>query len=286
MNRVILFGGTGHLGKRIAAELQAQGYSFTAVVRNQQKATALHPFTTDCIIADVTNPTTLEGICNGFTIVISALGKSVSLNDKSKPSFEDVDLKANSFIVEEAVKSGVQKFVYVSALGAEKFTHLEYFRVHHIVEEKIKQSGLDFSIIKPPAIFSAFLDLIPMARKGQLMTLGKGDKRTNPIYEGDLAKVCVDAIKQSCVTIEPGGKQILTRQEINHIIQQTTNAQKKVRSMPLGIIKASLPLVKIVNRNMYDKMAFFTEVMLHDTIATPIGTTSLETYLKKQVEQH
>ena len=41
-----------------------------------------------------------------------------------------------------------------------------------------------------------------LAKKGRLVTMGKGDKLTNPIYEGDLAKVCVEAIHQTNAVIE------------------------------------------------------------------------------------
>jgi uncharacterized protein YbjT (DUF2867 family) len=259
MHNIILFGGTGNLGKKIAEELQRKGYNTTAVARNQSKADEIKHLVSKYIIADVTNSERLKGICNGFDAVISSLGKSVSLNDKSKPSFTDIDLNANTNILTESIKAGIKKFVYVSALHADQLQHLEYFRVHHQFEEKLKASGIDYSIIRPPAIFSAFVDLIPMAQKGRLVNMGKGDKRTNPIYEGDLAAICVTALRQSNIIIEPGGKEVLTRKQINHIIQQAVDPTKKIRTIPIGMIKALLPLVKLTSKNTYDKMAFYTK---------------------------
>ncbi|MBL7781838.1 MAG: hypothetical protein JNM22_11525 [Saprospiraceae bacterium] len=37
---------------------------------------------------------------------------------------------------------------------------------------------------------------------------------------------------------------------------------------------------KILNRNMYDKLAFFDEVINHDLLAPPTGETSLEQYFE------
>lgn len=121
MNNTILFGATGNLGKKMAEELQIKGCNTTAVVRNQNKADEIKHLVNHCIIADVTNPESLKGICNGFDAVISALGKSVSLNDKSKPSFTDIDLNANINILTESIKAGIKKFVYVSALHATNY---------------------------------------------------------------------------------------------------------------------------------------------------------------------
>lgn len=280
MNNVLLFGGTGSLGKAIAAELSRRRFAVTAVVRNEAKAAELKKAVPTVIVADVTNPASLKGICDGFAVVVSALGKSVSLNDRSRPSFRDVDLNANAAILNEAVKSGVKKFVYVSALHAEKYPHLEYFRVHHAFSERLKSSGLPYAVIKPPALFSAFVDLIPMARKGRLAVFGQGEKRTNPIYEGDLASICVDAIHGPNVVIEAGGKEVLSRRQINEIIQAAVAPDKKVRTVPIGLIKAFLPLVKLFSKNLYDKVAFFLEVMRHDTLAPKVGAATLGDYIR------
>ena len=276
---ILLFGSTGNLGKQIAQTAKSQGYPVTAVVRNESKKQVVEGFVYNVIVCDVTKPELLTGICHGFDIIISALGKSVSPNDQSKPSFCQIDLEANCSILSEAVKSRVKKFIYISAFGAEQYPQLEYFSVHHNFSEKLKASGLDYAIIKPPALFSAFIELAGLAKKGMLLTMGKGDKRTNPIYEGDLAKICVDAIHQPNATIEAGGKEALTRHQINEIIQQAVNPRKRVRKVPLGIVKSGLPLMKLYSRNMYDKMAFFTAVMQHDTIAPAIGETRLADYI-------
>lgn len=281
VKKALLFGGTGNLGKEIAQCLGRSGYELTAVVRNpQKKAKELETITAQFITADVTDRNALNNICQGFDVVITALGKSVSPNDHSKPTFHDIDLVANSSILEEAKKSGVKKFVYISAFHAERYIHLEYFSVHHQFSEKLKQSGINYSIIKPPAIFSAFIDVIEMAKKGQLVHMGAGDKKTNPIYEGDLAAIAVGAIDRPNATIEAGGPEIYTRKQLNEIIQQEVNPGKKIMTVPLALVTFFLPMLKLVNKNMYDKFAFFIEVMQHDTIAPPVGTTKFESYIK------
>ena len=119
-----------------------------------------------------------------------------------------------------------------------------------------------------------------MAKKGQLIDLGKGDKKTNPIYEGDLAKITVDSIKEKNCVIEAGGKEIFTRKELNQIVQQISQPGKKVRSVPLVLIKMVLPVMKIFNKNMYDKFAFFVEVHTYDTIAPQLGEAKFEEYIR------
>jgi uncharacterized protein YbjT (DUF2867 family) len=283
MKKVILFGATGNLGKEIAKELFKQGYDLTVVVRDEIKAKSLSDSTSKFVIADICYKPTLDNILNNQEIVISALGKSVSPNDRSKLTFKDVDYAGNVNILNEATKSGVRKFVYVSAFHSEKYLHLDYFKVHHDFSELLKESGIDYSIIKPPAIFSAFIDMIKMAKKGQLVNIGKGNKKTNPIFEGDLAKIAVDSIKQTNSTIEAGGKIIYTRRQLNEIVQNHVDSKKKTKSVPIRLFKMTLPIIKLVSKNTYDKFAFFIEVMQHDTIAPQIGTMSFEDYVKHKI---
>lgn len=41
-----------------------------------------------------------------------------------------------------------------------------------------------------------------------------------------------------------------------------------------------LPVIKLFNRNLYDKLAFFVEVMQHDTIAPRLGKLRLKDYVE------
>lgn len=283
MSKVILFGATGHAGRAIAAELDRQGHVVTAVVRDRVRAGFIAPFVSKSIVADVLDPLALRGICNGQEVVVSALGKSVSPFEFSKPTFQEVDFQGNMNILDEAKSSGVGKFVYLSAFGSEGLTWLNYFRVHHEFSQKLQDSGLDYAIVQPPAIMSAFLDLITLARRGMLSTIGSGESRTNPISEEDLARVCVDAIRQPNGIIAAGGKAVYTRRQIDEIVQNALKPGKKVRKIPAGIVRAALPFWKILNRNLYDKLAFFLEVTQHDVLAPRVGETSLEEYVQRHL---
>jgi len=277
--KILLFGATGNAGMAIAKELKQRGFVTTAVVRNNTKRQDLVLLTENIIVADVTKPSDLLNSCVGYDIVISAIGKSVSPNDKSKPSFHDIDYISNMNILNEAIKSSVKKFIYISAFHAEKYLHLEYFKAHHEFSQKLISSNINYSIIKPPAIFSAFIDMIEMAKKGQLINIGLGDKKTNPIYEGDLAKIIVDSINKPNCIIEAGGKTIYTRKELNETVQNKIDKTKKIRNIPIGLFKIMLPLIKMVSKNTFDKFSFFIEVMQHDTIAPQIGDMTFDDYI-------
>jgi len=283
MENILLAGATGHLGRAIAIELRQRGLAFTALVRNPERSRTLRAATHSFRYAEAMQPASFNGVCAGHNIVISALGKSVSPSDRSRPTFEDVDLRANSALIDDALRQGVRKFVYVSALGAERHTDLAYFRVHRAVEEQLIASGMDYSIVRPPALFSAFTEMIGMARKGRMAHLGAADKRTNPIWEGDVARVCVDAIALPHSVHNIGGPEVMSRRQINELVQQLSAPERKVRQVPAALLKVMLPLLRIADRNLYDKLAFFTRVMTEDALGEPVGRKRLEEYLKEHL---
>lgn len=285
MRKVLLFGGTGNLGKEIAAGLKREAYDLTVAVRNRTKAETLFGASINTVHADVTQPHTIAGICKGFDIVISALGKSVSPFERSRPSFEQVDLNGNTLILNDALRNGVRKFVYISAFGSERYRHLEYFRVHYEFEQRLRNAGIDYSILRPPALFSAFLDLIQMAKKGRLVNMGRGERLTNPISESDLANICLQYIDQRNTAIGAGGSEILSRKKLNQIIQDVVQPGKKVRTVPMAFVSLMLPLLKRFDRNAYHKLAFFRTVLRHDTIAPRLGTSRFEDYVRQKATE-
>jgi hypothetical protein len=91
--------------------------------------------------------------------------------------------------------------------------------------------------------------------------------------------VCVDSIKEPNSEIEAGGREVLTRKQINEIIQQHVNPSKKIPTIPTWIIRAMLPVIRITDKNLFEKFDFFVEVMQHDMIAPPVGQLTLKEYL-------
>ncbi|MGX5820246.1 SDR family oxidoreductase [Chitinophaga lutea] len=272
---VLLLGGTGYLGREIATELYKHGYRSHALVRNMARAAAIRGLATRITKIKHLEPSHFEGV----DTVISALGKSVSPLDKSRFTFAEVDENIHLRAIRMAADAGVRKFIYVSVFNADMAPDLEYCRVHSEVENALAASRMEYTIIRPVALFSAFRDLFDMARKGRLMNLGKGRCRTNPIHEKDVAKLCVKAIDGRRRIIPAGGPVVYTRSEINEIIASSAGRKHNLLSVPAWPVKAVLPVLKMTDRNLYDKMKFFMRILETDVIAPVEGHMRFENYL-------
>ncbi|PVY42382.1 SDR family oxidoreductase [Pontibacter virosus] len=280
MTKVLLAGATGHLGRHIFWELKQQGFEVRVLARNLKKAQSLFPDPEELVLADATKPQSLEGCCAGVDVVISALGKNLSLRHKGSGSFHDVNYEANLHLLKEAEKAGVKQFIYVSAYGAGQFPRLAYFKAHADFEKALRRSSLTYTILKPVALFSVFEEMSAMARRGHIGQLGQGDKLTNPIYDGDVARIAISCIGNPSQSLDLGGPVTYTRQELAQLVCDAAGYSGRVAEIPFDYVDTLLPFVRLLSRSLYDKLAFMTAVSKVDCVAPAVGQLNLEAYFE------
>ncbi|MGH9902862.1 MAG: SDR family oxidoreductase, partial [Pyrinomonadaceae bacterium] len=217
--KILVAGATGQLGARVLRELRARGYWTRALVRDagrlrevrdidgvddetaaapRQSAGAASVLADDVFVGDATRPETLGGVCDGIDVIVSTLGAPLTVAlSKGRDDYRGVDYLGNKHLLDRAVEAGVKKFVYVSVFGADRYGGLEYVRAHEDFVRELRASSLDYAVVRPTGFFSAFAEILRMARKGRVALVGEGDKRTNPIHESDLAAVCGDAVEDA-----------------------------------------------------------------------------------------
>ena len=122
----------------------------------------------------------------------------------------DVDYQGNQNLLEEALREGTTKFIFISVFNAENMKNLKGIQAKLRFEESLKRSGMQYSIIYPNGFFSDMLEYLQMARKGRGYVFGWGEKRINPIHGKDLAEVCVKAAVGDHEEIQVGGPDIFT----------------------------------------------------------------------------
>ncbi|MFT2010838.1 SDR family oxidoreductase [Pontibacter sp. 13R65] len=285
MKTILLAGATGNLGMHLFQELKQQGYFVKVLARDYSKAEALTPAPDEILVADATDRESLKGACEGVDVVISAIGKSLRLQDRCKASFREIDFLANLNLLGEAEKSGVSQFLYISAFSASHYPHLAYFKAHADFAEALKQSPISHTILEPTALFAAFREVVAMASKGIIGHLGRGDKRVNPVYEGEVARAAVAAIGLPSQVIPIGGRRIYTRSKLIRLSCKTAGHKGLVPIIPYFALKAALPVVKLLKRNLYDKLAFLIAVTKEDFLAPPLGVLTLEEYFELETQK-
>ena len=133
---VLLAGATGYLGQFITQELINRGYETKIIVRDTNKAVLNAP-NLEIITAQVTNPDSLKDICKNVDIVISTVGIT---RQKDGLTYMDVDYQANANLIDEAKRSGVKKFIYISVLNGEKLRSLKICEAKEKLVDYLKLS--------------------------------------------------------------------------------------------------------------------------------------------------
>jgi len=279
MKKVLLAGSTGYLGSYIAKELQNRAYFFRTIARSPEKLQENGIKANEVLKAELTDPKSIKDCCKDIDIVISTVGIT---KQKDGLTYLDVDYQANMNLLKEAKKHEVKKFIYVSVLNGENLRNLEICNAKEMFVEQLKQSGIDYCIVRPNGFFSDMSEFFNMAKKGRMYLFGDGELRANPIHGEDLALVCVDAIQGDEKEIEVGGPEILSQNEIASIAFDVLGTKPKITYIPDWIRVTILKIVKLFTRSkFYGPIEFFMTVLATDMIAPKKGKHTLKEYFKK-----
>lgn len=279
MKNILVAGSTGYLGKYVVKQLKNKGYWVRALTRNPEKLDSINSDIDEKFIAEITDRNTLTGICQNIDAVFSSIGIT---KQKDGLTYMDVDYQANKNLLDEALKSNVKKFIYVSVFGIEKMKNLKAIKAKLKFENALKDSGIDYTIIYPNGFFSDMMEYLEMAKKGKGMVIGSGENKINPIHGADLAVVCVDAVNSKESVIKVGGPEIFTHNEIFEIAFDIYNAKPKVSHFPIWMKNLSLALLRIFTTvKIYGPIEFFMTVLSTDMVAPEYGKLNLEDYFEE-----
>ncbi len=191
--RVLIIGGTGYLGGKIARAAAHADHDIVALVRPQSDAAALEGLGAAVVRGDITDPRTLPAALDGIdTVVTSTIGYTAR---RPGDSVDSVDNWGNRNLADAALTAGVARLVFVSVLTADKATSVPHFHQKFLSEQYFAGIGLPFVALRP----GGFLDQIlgwgaDGIIRGTLDTLIDPDVPLTCIHADDVAHDAVAAL--------------------------------------------------------------------------------------------
>ena len=267
--KILLAGATGYLGQYILAALLREEYPTRIVVRNKSKLSPdllTHPLL-EVVEAEVTQPDTLRGVCKGVHKVISTIGIT---RQKDGLTYEQVDFQANKNLLDEALREGVRKFIYVSVFKGEAMRHIAIGAAKERFVDTLKASGLDYCIIRPSVFYSYMTIFFEMAKakKDEILLFGKGQYAMNPIHGEDLAEVCVAQLERYEREVNVGGAEIFTQTEIACLAFEVLHKPANISYLPDWVRRLILKMGKyLLPKSIYGAIEFFLTTMAMDVVA-------------------
>ncbi len=276
MQKVLVTGATGYLGKYVVREFKEQGYVVRALARDPKRLESIREHIDQEHIGEVTDPDSLKGICDGIDLVFSSVGIT---KQKDGLTYMDVDYRGNKNLLDEARNSGVSKFIFVSVFNLEKMKDLKAVQAKIRFENELMNSGMDYTIISPNGFFSDMLEYLKMAEKGKGYVFGNGEYRINPIHGADLAEVCVKAASGREKEVKVGGPDLFTHNEILMLAFETVKKPVKILKIPIWVRNFILSIARVFTSiKTYGPMEFFMTVLAMDMTAPVYGKRHLKNF--------
>lgn len=184
MMTLAITGGTGFVGKRLTALAIERGDRVRALTRRPQPA---QPGIT-WIKGSLEQPDALSRLATGADAVIHVAGV---VNAPSMADFLRGNAEGTAAMIAAARDAGVRRFVHVSSLSAREPQLSNYGRSKQAGEAEVERSGLDWTIVRPPAVYGPgdmeLRDVFRIARMGVALLPPPG--RMSMIHADDLARL-------------------------------------------------------------------------------------------------
>ena len=237
-NRVLVVGGTGHVGGLVVDELLRQGKQVRALVRPATDPAGLEARGVEVARGDMLD---LESLVAAMTGIYAVISTAAGYTRRSKQALE-IDTVGNTNLAEAAARAGVGRFVLTSILTCDQTPQVPHFWHKKLTEDRLEQLGVPFVALRP----GAFLD--------QVTTMG-GDpfktRRLNWIASGtvpltfvlttDLAGYLVKAVDADTGPVERvdiGWDRPVTMNEVATIAGGLVGEPVRVRSIPSVLLRA------------------------------------------------
>ncbi len=245
---VFLTGSTGFVGGYVARRFRARGHQVRALVRSLESADSLAEQGVEVALGDIAQPKSLDEAVDGCDTVVHLVG---IIRERPPATFEAVHTRGTLRVLEAAERSGVRKFIHMSALGA-RADGTAYQRTKFEAEEVVRRSGIPSVIFRPSVIVGLggeFLEfLLRMLRASPLTpVIGDGRYRLQPIDVEDVAAAFVQAAERNDLhgkCFEIGGPHKLTYNRLLEIICEEFGWRRRRLHVPVGLVR---PLVELAS---------------------------------------
>lgn len=271
---VVVCGATGYLGRHVVRALHADGWRVRALVRDAGRLRDAAEYCDEVFIGHPTDPTTLDGLFDGAQAAFSSIGVR---SFRRRPSFRDVDERANLHLVEAAERAGVARFVFVSILrGDELRDRSALIEARERVVDRLRSGTMSSTIIRPTGFFNDIGVFREMAERGRVWLIGDDRTRLNPIHGADLAEVVRAAIASDDTSDRSvGGPDVMTQSEIATRAFEAAGRPVKVTRVPSGVVRVIGRLIEPVNGNAGANLRMFALMGEHDMVGDTVGTHRL-----------
>jgi len=260
--RISITGGTGFVGSHVINAALAAGHEVRALTRRDQPPRDR----LEWISGDLADRAAVHQLVHDSDAVIHVAGV---VNAPDAAGFEAGNVAGTLAMLAAATAGGARRFVHVSSLAAREPQLSLYGASKARAEELVESSGLDWAIVRPPAVYGPgdkeMLELFKMARRGLVLLPPKG--RMSLIHVEDLARLLLSLTARGSpkkLLIEPddGTPDGWSHKEFAKALGTAVGRKNVSLSAPRPLLRLAARLDRLVRRDRAkltpDRAAYFS----------------------------
>lgn len=248
---------------------------FVAAVRSERAAEQIRSQVNDhndILHISYNDPGSLDAALRGAAAVIHLPGILV---ERADSTYEEANVASTRGVVDAAKRSSVQKFVLVSATGADETSSNRYYRTKGQAETLVRTSGLPYTVLRAPLLLGPGTAGAAALRRNlnspRAKLIGGGLNLQQPLYVDDLARAAVLAATQPAVakdaTLDLVGPVSLPERELVERAARLAGRKVSIGSIPKTLLSLLLAIRQRMGRPGFSRDAL--EVITADTRMDP-----------------
>jgi NADH dehydrogenase len=243
VRRIVVFGGSGFLGRLVVARLAADGIEPRVAVRHPGQFSDLGQSSDvriEAVEADITDEATVAHAIDGVDGVVNAVGL---YTETRSATFEAVHVHGALNVARQSVAAGIKRLVHISGIGVDPSSRSAYVRARANGEVLVKRACGTATILRPSALFGSgdgfVTALTGLVRRSPVLPLfGQGRTRLQPIHVDDVASAVVASLMMEearGTTYELGGPQIYTYRALLTLLIDRLSRRRLMVPVPFAI---------------------------------------------------
>jgi len=242
---ILVTGAAGLIGRHLVARLLAEELPVRVLLPLRGGRAPQPPWTASVPIVpgSIDDPTALH---QAMTDVHTVYHLASAQWWGRRRDLERIDLQGTHAVIGAARSARVGRIITMSHLGASPSSAYTLMRVKGQAEEAIRASGLAYTIVRSGIVFGRedrFVNGIATALRSNpaiFIQPGDGENLLHPIYIDDLIDALVrslEALSTVDQTIEIGGPEYVTYNEMVRTVMRVTNAPRSIFSVPPYVLR-------------------------------------------------
>ncbi|MGX9178817.1 complex I NDUFA9 subunit family protein [Mesorhizobium sp. BHbdii] len=258
---VVVFGGSGFVGRRVVRALARRGYRIRVACRRPDLAGHLQPLGNVGQIQPVqANVRVRWSVDRAVQDADHVVNLVAILHESGRQKFTSIH-EFGARAVAEAARAVGAGLTHISALGADLNAQSDYARTKALGEKAVLETISDAVVLRPSINFgpedSFFNRFANMARYSPVLPLiGGGQTKFQPVYVGDVAEAVarsVDGKVQGGRIYELGGPQVLTFKQCMQEMLAMIDRKRLLVSVPWWVANMQASILGLLPNPLLTK---------------------------------